>query len=52
MLHQQVVMLTNYATRDARLRATELGAEALFDKSTELEALLEFCVSTKRAREA
>ncbi|CAN5893939.1 hypothetical protein BH11PSE8_BH11PSE8_32630 [soil metagenome] len=41
---QHVVVLTNYATSDIRRRALELGADAVFDKSTEIEEMLEFCV--------
>jgi two-component system, OmpR family, response regulator len=41
---QRVVVLTNYATSEIRRRALELGADAVFDKSTEIEELLAFCV--------
>lgn len=40
---QKVVVLTNYATDDIRSRCLALGADAVFDKSNELEALFEFC---------
>ncbi|RYF68526.1 MAG: response regulator [Comamonadaceae bacterium] len=40
---QRVVVLTNYATRDIRERCMGLGADAVFDKSNELDAFLEFC---------
>jgi two-component system OmpR family response regulator len=39
---QRVVILTNYATADIRSRALALGADAVFDKSTELEGLFDF----------
>lgn len=42
--HQKIVLLTNYATPEIRKRAMDLGADAVFDKSTEIELLLEFCV--------
>ena len=41
--HQKVVVLTNYATDDIRERCTVLGADAVFDKSNELDALFDFC---------
>lgn len=40
---QKVVVLTNYATMDIRRRCVELGADAVFDKSYDLEALFDFC---------
>lgn len=42
--HQKVVVLTNYATPEIRKRSVELGADAVFDKSSELDALLAYCV--------
>ena len=41
--NQKVVVLTNYATAEIRKRATELGANAVFDKSSELEQLFAYC---------
>jgi DNA-binding NarL/FixJ family response regulator len=40
---QKMVVFSNYATREMRLRCAELGADAIFDKSTEIEALLSYC---------
>lgn len=40
---QKVVVLTNYATNDVRKRCAELGSDAVFDKSNELDELLEYC---------
>ena len=40
--HQRVILLTNYATAQVRERAMALGADAVFDKSTEISELLEF----------
>jgi two-component system, OmpR family, response regulator len=40
---QKVVVLSNHSSRDVRWRCMQLGADAVFDKSTELEALVDFC---------
>ncbi len=40
---QKVVVLSNYATADMRMRCTELGVDAVFDKSTEIDALVCYC---------
>ncbi len=42
---QKMVVFSNYATQEMRLRCAELGADAIFDKSTEIEALLTYCNS-------
>ncbi|MES2936201.1 MAG: response regulator [Pseudomonadota bacterium] len=41
---QRVVVLSNYATPDMRKRCAQLGADAVFDKSNEIDALVEFCL--------
>lgn len=41
---QRVIVLSNYATADVRQRCLELGVDAIFDKSNEIDALLEFCM--------
>ena len=41
--HQRVVVLTNYATPDIRARCLELGADAVFDKSNELDDFFAYC---------
>ena len=43
--YQKVVVLTNYATDDIRSRCIELGADAVFDKSRELDQFLEYCTA-------
>ena len=43
---QKVVVLTNYATTDIRERCAVLGADAVFDKSNELEELIQYCLDT------
>ena len=40
---QRVVVLTNYATAAVRERCLAMGADRVFDKSTELDAFLDFC---------
>lgn len=46
--YQKVVVLTNYATQDIRERCASLGSDAVFDKSNELEELLEYCSEATR----
>ena len=46
---QKVVVLSNHSSRDVRWRCRQLGADAVFDKSTELEALVDYCVQHRRA---
>jgi two-component system, OmpR family, response regulator len=41
---QRVVVLSNYATSDMRQRCTQLGADAVFDKSNEIDALVDYCI--------
>jgi DNA-binding NarL/FixJ family response regulator len=40
---RKVVVLSNYATPDMRRRCLELGADRVFDKSGDIEALLAYC---------
>ena len=40
---QRVVVLSNYATADLRQRSFALGADAVFDKSNELDAFIDYC---------
>ncbi len=42
---QKVIVLSNYATQDVRKQCALLGADAVFDKSTEIEQLLDYCVN-------
>lgn len=37
------VVLTNYATAEVRRKCLALGANRVFDKSSELEELIEYC---------
>ena len=46
---QRVVVLSNYATADMRKRCAQLGADAVFDKSNEIDALIEYCIEQAEA---
>jgi two-component system, OmpR family, response regulator len=50
--HQKIVVLSNHSSADVRWRCRQLGADAVFDKSTELEALVEYCVEQRRRVQA
>lgn len=45
---RKVVVLSNHATADVRWRCAQLGADAVFDKSTEIDGLVDYC---RRLRE-
>ena len=40
---RSLVVLSNYATQDIRRKCLELGANRVFDKSNEIEALIQYC---------
>jgi two-component system, OmpR family, response regulator len=42
---RRVVVLSNYATNDMRKRCAQLGADAVFDKSNEIDALIDYCIA-------
>jgi DNA-binding NarL/FixJ family response regulator len=44
---QKVIVLSNHATTDMRRRCAQLGADAVFDKSTEIDALIDYCVRAR-----
>jgi DNA-binding NarL/FixJ family response regulator len=48
---QKVVVLSNYATADMRQRSEQLGADAFFDKSAELDQLVAYCETLRHARD-
>lgn len=52
MAHQKMVVLTNYATPEIRRRSVELGADAVFDKSSELDGLFAYCMARTADYEA
>lgn len=39
----KTVVLTNYATPSVRLKCLSLGADRVFDKSNDIDSLLEYC---------
>ncbi|MDP2819198.1 MAG: response regulator [Polaromonas sp.] len=43
--YQKVVVLTNYATAAIRERSLALGADAVFDKSNELDEFFAYCIA-------
>jgi DNA-binding NarL/FixJ family response regulator len=40
---RHVVVLSNFATPDMRRKCLEMGAEQVFDKSNEIDALIQYC---------
>ena len=44
------MVLSNYATADMRKRCAQLGADAVFDKSNEIDALVEYCIAQSESR--
>jgi DNA-binding NarL/FixJ family response regulator len=40
----KLVVLSNYATADMRRKCLELGADRVFDKSNEIDALMAYCL--------
>lgn len=48
-VHQKVIVLSNYATADIRKRCAQLGADAVFDKSNEIDALVDYCITQSRS---
>lgn len=42
--HQHLVILSNYATPSMRERCAQLGANRVFDKSEDIDALIDYCV--------
>ncbi|MFS2207407.1 response regulator [Variovorax sp. Varisp36] len=47
---QKIVVLSNFATPDMRRRCALLGADAVFDKVTEIEDLMDYCLRRRQAQ--
>lgn len=45
------VVLTNYATPEMRARCSALGAHRVFDKSNQIEELVEYCLELQREKD-
>ncbi|MEY4712802.1 MAG: hypothetical protein RIS88_2252 [Pseudomonadota bacterium] len=41
---QKVVLFSNYVTAGVRKRGAQLGVDAVFDKSIEIDALVDYCI--------
>ena len=41
--HQKVVVFSNYINASVRKRCAQLGVDAVFDKSTEIDSLVDYC---------
>src|SRR5690242_19976529 len=40
---QKVIVFSNYVNAGVRKRCAQLGVDAVFDKSTEIDALVDYC---------
>jgi DNA-binding NarL/FixJ family response regulator len=50
--HQHMLVLTNYATPEIRKRSIEAGADAVFDKSTEIDLFFDQCKAYSNEQES
>jgi two-component system, OmpR family, response regulator len=41
--NQKIVIFSNYVNAGVRKRCAQLGVDAVFDKSTEIDALVDYC---------
>lgn len=41
---QKIVVFSNYVNASVRKRCAQLGVDAVFDKSTEIDALVDYCM--------
>ena len=49
---QKMVVVSNHATQDVRWKCTQLGADAVFDKTTEIDDLIDYCLRRREAGES
>jgi len=47
---QKMVVLSHHATPEIRRKCAQLGADAVFDKATEFEDLVDFCLRQRQER--
>ena len=47
---KKLLVLSTYATADIRQRCLELSADAVFDKSNEIDALIDFCIDLNTSK--
>jgi two-component system, OmpR family, response regulator len=45
---QRAIVASNYATPEMRSQCKALGADRVFDKSTEIDALVSYCLAAAR----
>ncbi len=45
---QKIVVLSNHATSAVRRKCAEVGADAVFDKATEIDDLVDFCLRRRQ----
>ena len=41
--HQKIIVFSNYVNASVRKRCAQLGVDAVFDKSTEIDFLVDYC---------
>ena len=44
---QKIIVFSNYVNASVRKRCAQLGVDAVFDKSTEIDALVDYCVEQR-----
>jgi DNA-binding NarL/FixJ family response regulator len=45
---QKMVVLSNHLTPEMRRKCKQLGADAVFDKATEIDDLIDFCLRRRQ----